>query len=99
MKAVEVIKPGKDASASGSGTPSSFSLDGRTPAKVTGQKRKLRRMKRQTRERLEQLAIQSLSGQADSDNRPQASEPAEPSNRKRSLGSTPGMSGKPPQKI
>ena len=97
-KAVEVTKPGKDASASGSGIPS-FPSDGRTPAKGAGQKRKLRKMKRQAREKLEQLAIQSPSGQADSDNRPQALELIEPSSRKRSLGSTPGTSGKPPQKI
>ena len=36
-KAVEVTKPGKDASASGSGTPS-FPLDGRTPAKGLGRR-------------------------------------------------------------
>lgn len=98
VEAVEVIKPVKDASASGSGTPS-LPSDGWIPAKGPGQKRKLRKLKKRTRNQFEQLAIRSPSGRADSGNGPQAPEPIEPSNRKRSLGSTPGTSGKPPQKV
>ena len=97
-KAVVTAKPGKDALVSNSGITSSAS-DGWTTVRKAGQKRKLRNLKKQTRRKLEKLAIQAPSDSATSANGSQAPDPIEPSSRKRSLGSTPGTSGKPPQKI
>ena len=92
-----------DAGPSGSGTPqpkptSEASLGSRRVSEST-LKRRQRKQRAKARRKLESLSIQEPASPAVSVEPTKVTKPTESSTRKRSLGSTPGSTQKPPQKV
>ena len=82
-----------------SSSDTSVAPSGQQPVRAVTLRRRQRRQRARARRGLERLSLKEPAGSTASDEPPKASEPKESSSRKRSLGSTPGSTHKPPQKV